>query len=82
MKQNNQADESDYSSIDQCYEIDRDSLEFVEKLGSGQFGDVYRGTFTKKVCLFFESSCVHVGPKLSLTFLFHIKGKRKCLRGH
>ena len=43
----------EYAAIDTCHEIDRNSLDLVERLGSGQFGDVYRGTY-KKVCFFFK----------------------------
>lgn len=31
--------------MDTCYEIDRNSLDLVEKLGAGNFGDVYKGTY-------------------------------------
>lgn len=34
-------------------EIKQDSLTFCEKLGFGQFGDVFRGDYRKNVCLDF-----------------------------
>ncbi len=43
----NEESNCEYAAIDLCHEVDRNSLDLVEKLGSGQFGDVYRGTYKK-----------------------------------
>lgn len=43
----NEEGSCEYASIDACHEIDRNSLDLIEKLGSGQFGDVYRGTYKR-----------------------------------
>ena len=33
------------------YELKRDNVKLYEVLGEGQFGDVYKGAWTDKVCL-------------------------------
>ena len=40
------------SAVDNMCEIEPDFLRFDEILGEGQFGDVYRGTYTALVCNF------------------------------
>jgi hypothetical protein len=32
------------------YELKRDNVKLYEVLGEGQFGDVYKGAWTDKVC--------------------------------
>jgi len=41
------------SAVGSMCEIEPDFLRFDEIIGEGQFGDVYRGTYTALVCNFY-----------------------------
>ena len=43
---------SDYFSLDLSMEIQRNTIELIQKIGSGQFGDVYKGVYKPIVSFF------------------------------